>query len=87
MSVIAEIRVYLDQGEIPKLKKFKITKSKLPCTPFELRALVALLGGYNGQARNVDVEVFEKEKCKFDELVSHVADLIKGADAKAGASC
>lgn len=45
----------------------------------DIKALYALCGGYNEVARNVDIEYFEKQKEKFQAIVSDLAYSMKNS--------
>ena len=70
---IHAIKLTSNKGELPKLRSF----TPGPEASVQTRALVALLGGYNSQARGVDVETYHAIKAEFDQVLWKLSNLIE----------
>lgn len=58
---------------LPTLRSFTPAEGS---THTHVRALVALIGGYNSQAREVDVDRYHEIRDRFNDCISELAGLL-----------
>lgn len=78
--IIATIKLDAPSDGLPTLRSFRNEfKGETWPAAYETRALVAYLGGYNSQARGVDLAEFERLQRQFNETIYELAALIQHA--------
>lgn len=84
MKAILDLKLNIESDEIPSLRSFKCKSASLfmdgnsiagdrLTLPLETRALLVLLGGYNGLGRAMDVDKFHLLQERFQGIIREVA--------------
>lgn len=71
-SQIHTIKLDSAPNQLPTLRGYKPADQ----SHVETRALVALLGGYNSNARDVDVDVYHAIEARFKDTITELAGLM-----------